>query len=248
MTGYDNSRWAERDFAHRYLDGADIMIMERRRMLEVLKSHYRYFLRGGKYNRVLDLGCGDGILTHELLNSDDSLSAILIDPSEDMLQKAKDRFAHVSGVQFIRSSFQELVSADLPLPFFNLAVSSLAIHHLDFHEKKRLFRYIYRHLADGGYFVNIDIVLSPTQSLEFWYRDLWREWMTEKCDALNLDDSFDCEHIIDLYGEKEHYAKIDTLDDQLNALKDAGFTDIDCFYKFGLFAVYGGIKPKRDQS
>ena len=34
--------------------------------------------------------------------------------------------------------------------------------------------------------------------------------------------------------------KPDTLDSQLNALRDIGFCEVDCFYKYGVFAVFGG--------
>jgi tRNA (cmo5U34)-methyltransferase len=34
----------------------------------------------------------------------------------------------------------------------------------------------------------------------------------------------------------------DTLDDQLNALKSIGFSSVDCYYKYGIFTVYGGKK------
>ena len=242
LTDFDSSNWAERDFAHRYLNEADVRIIERRRMLEILKSHYIHFLREKRRNKVLDLGCGDGILTYELLQIDDSISATLIDASEDMLKKAKDRLSHIDSVIFIKSSFQELMNTDIQLPNFNLIISSLAIHHLDNNEKKRLFEYIYNHLEYEGYFVNIDVVLSPTLSIEEWYRELWREWMVEKCADLNLGADFDCESIVNIHAEEEHFSKIDTLNDQLDMLVDVEFKDVDCFYKYGLFAMYGGKK------
>jgi len=36
--------------------------------------------------------------------------------------------------------------------------------------------------------------------------------------------------------------KPDTLDEQLNALKSVGFKDVDCYYKYGIFTMYGGRK------
>ncbi|RJP58201.1 MAG: class I SAM-dependent methyltransferase, partial [Deltaproteobacteria bacterium] len=85
MTKFNKTRWAAKDFAYEYLETADIRISERRTLLEVLKSFYRYFLGSRQQNRVLDMGCGDGILIHELLKIDGSISATLIDGSEDML-------------------------------------------------------------------------------------------------------------------------------------------------------------------
>jgi len=34
--------------------------------------------------------------------------------------------------------------------------------------------------------------------------------------------------------------KPDTLSNQLTALEEAGFLDVDCYFKNGIFAVFGG--------
>ncbi|GBE56796.1 hypothetical protein BMS3Bbin16_01007 [archaeon BMS3Bbin16] len=239
MAEFDKTQWSEKDFAYGYLEAADIYIVERRRFLEILKSFYTHFLGVKKQNRVLDLGCGDGILVHELLKIDDSISATLIDGSEDMLNKAKERLAGFKNIQFIRSSFQELLHTDLHLPDFDLVVSSLAIHHLTLDEKKSLFSYIYSHLNPCGYFVNIDVILPPTERLENWYLQLWKEQIIETQTALKLEGNYG--DIIGKYKESRDN-KPDTLSDQLNALKDLGFRDVDCFYKYGIFTIFGGKK------
>lgn len=35
----------------------------------------------------------------------------------------------------------------------------------------------------------------------------------------------------------------DTLDTHLEILKKSGFTDVDCFFKYGIFSLFGGFKP-----
>ena len=51
----------------------------------------------------------------------------------------------------------------------------------------------------------------------------------EKQTALKIEGDY--VGTIRSYKEKEHYSKLDTLTDQLDALKDIGFKDVDCFYK-----------------
>lgn len=238
MTEFDNTRWAEKDFGQQYLETADIRIVERERLLAILKSFYRHFLGDKKPCRVLDLGCGDGVLTHELLGIDDSISAILVDGSADMLTKAKNRLTGFKNIRFVKASFQELLHTDLQE--FDFVVSALAIHHLTMSEKKSLFKYIYSHLDIGGYFVNTEVILPPTEALEEWYQNLWREWIIEKQTALGIEDDY--EGTIHSYKEKGHYSKLDTLTDQLDALHEVGFKDVDCYYKYGIFAMYGGRK------
>ena len=112
-------QWANREFADNYLHVADIMVVGRKRSLEMLKSFYRHFLGNSKPNVILDLGCGDGILTRELLQIDDSISAVLIDGSESMLEKAREKLNDLKQSQFIQTNFQDLITSGIELPQFD---------------------------------------------------------------------------------------------------------------------------------
>ncbi|MEK6582724.1 MAG: class I SAM-dependent methyltransferase [Nitrospirota bacterium] len=241
MTEFNKSNWAKAGFSQQYIDKADIYIVERRRMFGLLVSFYNHFLRG-KPNRILDLGCGDGILAHELLKVDDAISATLVDGSADMLRKTRERLKDFKSVQLIKASFQELLAKDFFEPGFDLVFSSLAIHHLTTDEKSSMFGKIYSWLNYGGYFVNIDVVLASDESLDSWYLKLWQEWMDDRKAAFGISDSIS-DDIIRRYKDNKDN-KPDTLDDQLDALKGMGFQEVDCFYKYGIFSIYGGRKSE----
>jgi tRNA (cmo5U34)-methyltransferase len=240
VSGSELGWWADKEYSRRYLEGADVRIPGRRMFLEMLKSYYREFL-GGRLNAVLDLGCGDGVLVHELLTVDDSISATLIDGSSDMLDQARKGLGGFSRLRFLRATFQEMLGGAIDLPTFDLAVSSLAIHHLAADKKGSLFGYVFCHLLSGGHFVNIDLVLPPTASLKQWYVSLWGTWMAEKEEALGL--AAGGEEVIRRCMDSEHLSRLDTLEDQLRMLEEAGFSGVDCFHKCGMFAMYGGRKP-----
>jgi tRNA (cmo5U34)-methyltransferase len=182
------------------------------------------------------LGCGDGVLTEELLGKDETINATLVDGSLTMLQKAKKRLTAYPNINFIQASFQELLTGNIPLGHFDFCFSSFAIHHLEMKEKKNLFRYIYEHLNTDGYFVNIDVVLAPSEK---WYFSIWRGWMQLMQDQLNLKDEHP-EDIIRRYKDPSSMNKPDTLEDQLEVLRESGFRDVDCYYKNGIFTVFGG--------
>lgn len=62
-------------------------------------------------------------------------------------------------------------------------------------------------------------------------------------DQLNLEDELP-EDIIRRYKDPSSMNKPDALEDQLEALRETGFRDVDCYYKNGIFAVFGGkLKP-----
>ncbi|UCH82513.1 MAG: class I SAM-dependent methyltransferase [Nitrospiraceae bacterium] len=56
---------------------------------------------------ILDIGCGDGIITHELLSIDSSIRATLIDGSDYMLSRAKERLKDFPDI-YMHSSFQDI--------------------------------------------------------------------------------------------------------------------------------------------
>ena len=247
MSKFEKSEWAEDKHAKEFMENADIYILERKRLFEILKSFYTHFL-GEKANqrpiKVLDLGCGDGALTLELLKKDPKIKATLIDGSAEMLNNARKQLESYEGFIFIQKTFQELLEDeskgnDIIADEFDFVISSLAIHHLHTKEKEDLFGYIHEHLNSGGFFLNIETVKAPTDELESWYRVLWGEWIQKNQINMGVQESF--EYLPEQYKNNPDNHP-DTLNIQLNALKSVGFQQVDCYYKYGIFAIFGGEK------
>jgi len=238
MKKFHDSDWAKTGFSKEYREKADNYVIERRRMFEVLKSFFRHFLGGKRGNRVLDLGCGDGIVTRELLSVDSSIRATLIDGSRDMLDHAKRRLSEFSDIRYREASFQDVIEGDLQLGSFDFIVSSLAIHHLPFGGKAGLFHKIHSLLSPGGYFLNIDLVCAREEELEEWYMILWREWIEDRKRTLGISGDIFGDILRRYKGGGDNVP--DTLEDQLKVLKDIGFLEVDCYYKYGIFTIFGG--------
>ena len=62
--------------------------------------------------------------------------------------------------------------------------------------------------------------------------------MDDKKSSLGLEDE-PSGNIIKRYKDLREN-KPDTLESQLKTLKEIGFSEVDCFYKYGIFSVYGG--------
>jgi tRNA (cmo5U34)-methyltransferase len=241
MSDFNKSAWADNKFTENYLDKADIYIVERRKMFWYVSSLFRHFFAGRKNIKLLDIGCGDGVLTEELLRVDSAISATLIDGNEGMLQRAKGRLNSFQNVSFIRASFQEILAGTKELGNYDLCVSSMAIHHLDMDEKAFLFRKILSCLNDEGHFIDIDVVRPPSEELESWYFAIWRDWLGHMMDRYNVKDEVP-EDLIKRYKDPSSMNKPDILGSQLKALSEAGFLDVDCYFKDGIFVVFGGKK------
>jgi tRNA (cmo5U34)-methyltransferase len=241
MTKFEESEWKNPESAREYVENSERYILERERLLNIMKSFYQHFLhdKNGK-TEVLDLGCGDGRLTYELLSIDPEINATLVDGSLEMLKRAKNRLNKYStkNLNFINKTFQALMTEKHLRDDFKLVVSSLAIHHLDMDEKDSLFNYIYDIMDNGGFFLNIDVILPPFEPLEQWYLSLWREWIIEN-ETYNISGSF---RDLPYQYKNNPDNRPDTLENQLKSLERSGFKNIDCYYKFGIFSIFGGEK------
>ena len=240
MTEFEKTRWAEPGFSRNYIESADIVIVDRRRSHAILKSFYRRHFMGKRRTEVLDLGSGDGVLTDALLQSDDTLSATLVDGSEEMLKKAGERLKDRGNVRFVKASFQDVIGGASVRETFDFVVSSMAIHHLDMTGKRDLFGWVYSHLNNGGYFLNIDVVLAPNDDLDLWYMALWQEWIAEKKGLAGITGGL-YDDTMRRYKDNSDN-KPDTLEAQLDALREIGYKAVDCYYKYGIFTIYGGRK------
>ncbi len=241
MSDFKETKWAEKDYATDYLEKVNAIIPLRPRLLALLGSFYRYFLGNGQLRKIVELGCGDGAFTEELLKSEIPTRATLIDGSEEMLSQAKERLGAYKDVRFIRSSFQELTGNNALPKDADLIFSVLAIHHLNAEEKQELFALIFSQLVPGGFFINIDDCIPPSPLLEGWYLDRWKKEMTKKAAELEID--IDPQSFNDKHKDPEHHKTLEHLADLCKTLEVTGFTGVDCFFKDGIFTACVGQKP-----
>ena len=239
MTEFDETLWAEHEYAQEYRDNADHYVQERATLYKILVSFYRHFVGASQSKRALDLGCGDGALAQQLLLADPTVELTLLDGSPDMLESTRRRFQSQTNAQYILSTFEAVIEGATPLPMFDFIGSSLAIHHLSMPGKIGLFQQIYAHLNDGGAFLNIDTVFPNQPVYTDWYYDLWREWIVDRQQRLKLTETFD--HLPQRARHNPEN-KLDSLQAQLEALTQVGFKDVECHYKYNIFVVFGGRK------
>ncbi len=167
--------------------------------------------------RVLDLGSGDGRLLNLVKLARPDASAVALDFSELMLDRLRTRFAADHAVQVVAHDLNH------PLPDlgpFDAVVSSFAIHHLPHERKRSLYAEVYRQLSPGGVFLNLEHVSSPTDALHHRFND-----------ALSVKR-----------GEEDPSNKLLDLETQLAWLREIGFTDVDCVWKWLELALLTGTR------
>lgn len=237
MSDFDQSQWADPSFAREYLDHADHYLPDRPYLFNVLRSFFRFYVARLGPVRVCDLGCGDGILTDQLLREAPTLEATLVDGSVEMLDTAKRRFAGRPDVRYVQQGFDDVMRDSSALGSFQFVVSSFAIHHLHREPRRALFATALRHLEPGGWFMNIDVALPDHAAFTEWQYQLWQEWIDRRSQRLGLADQF---HDVPRQARANPDNKYSPLAEQLADLTAAGFANVECHYKNGIFAIYTG--------
>jgi len=166
-----------------------------------------------RLRRVLDVGTGDGRLIALIRDARSSVDAVGVDFSQPMLALARERF---SGEAWI-------VEHDLaqPLPeldTFDAVVSSFAIHHLPDERKRALYAEIYGVLEPGGVFLNLEHVASATPNLSAEFLEL-----------LGIEEDDPSNQLV-------------PVEPQLEWLREIGFRDVDCMWKWRELALLHGRK------
>lgn len=181
--------------------------------------------------QVLDLGAGTGLLAAGILARWPNAHVTLMDVAEQMLAQAKTRLADRSArVEFRVGD----VAAEPFTGCYDAIVSALAIHHLEAAEKQALFVKAYRHLKPSGVFINADQVLGASPAIEARYRQQW----LSQVQAAGASPA-----TLAAARERMREDRMSTLSEQLTWLGEAGFTEVNCWYKHYSFVVYAGVKP-----
>jgi tRNA (cmo5U34)-methyltransferase len=223
-----------------YLSSQDDIIVERKRCITILLSIFSYHFTDKKQLGILDLGCGDGIISDIINKGFPGHSFTLIDGSPKMLEKARTRLTGDSFT-FREITFERLLEEPIEPNRFDFIFSSMAIHHCMPHQKEQLYSRIFHELAFGGLFLNIDVVHPRSERSEIWQFNLWREWLREQAEEKNGAGADFPSGLPETYKYKAEN-KPGRLSDQLTILERTGFRDVDCFFKHGIFALFGGTR------
>ena len=170
-----------------------------------------------KTQRILDLGTGDGRLLALVRSAHPASEAVAIDFSPEMLKAARQRFAGESRVRVLEHNMDSPLP---PLGKFDAVISSFAIHHLVHERKRALYGEVYGLLSSGGVFCNLEHVSSPSDRLheEFLHRI---GFTVETEDPSN---------------------KLLDFETQLAWLRQIGFIEVDCQWKWRELALLVGVR------
>ncbi len=243
MAEIDHSIWKSESVVAHYLERKDSRPLIREQigvMIRLIKDLCR------PVHRFMDLGCGDGVLAAAILENYRDATAILADHSAPMLEAARAKFQglpasiHFCTVDYSEPEWVQAMAHYSPL---DLVVSGFSIHHQPDTRKRQIYAEIFNMLASGGMFINMEHVASPTVRIA----ELWDRIRVDSLYNLAVQRGSNKSRAL---IEKEYFespdrpANLFTLaETQCEWLRQIGYTDVDCFFKYFEMAVIGGCRP-----
>jgi tRNA (cmo5U34)-methyltransferase len=184
--------------------------------------------------RVLDVGCGAGNYTLKLLQCLPNLDVTLVDLSQPMLDRARQRISAATGGH-VRTLQGDIRDLDLGKQQFDIILAAAVLHHLRSDDQwQAVFAAFHRALTPGGSLWIFDLVQSSIPAVQrlMWQR--YGEYLAGFKDESYRDHVF-------AYVEREDTPR--PLLYQLELLRSVGFGQVEVLHKNVCFAAFGGVKP-----
>jgi SAM-dependent methyltransferase len=185
----------------------------------------------------LDLGAGTGAAARAVLAEYPAATAILAEYSPQMMAEGRNLLTDYEGryryVEF------DMLDSQWPaeVPLLDAAVSALSVHHLPDARKAALFAEIRAHLRPGGWYVNYDPIRAPDDALErIWEQVNDRYDPSGPFKRANRTPEEQARY-------ENHVRYMIPLQPQLEWLREAGFVDVDVYWKRLDWVIYGGHTP-----
>jgi tRNA (cmo5U34)-methyltransferase len=174
---------------------------------------------------LLELGCGTGTLTALLIGRYPEARLKAIDASAEMIETARGRVP-AERVSFSVSLFEDL---DLPQGSFDLIASNMSLHHIA--DKGPFYKRLHDALRPGGSFIFGDELEGALPRI----RELnWNGWL----EFASREGHLSGEEIARIKQHEREFDHYETLSDQIDLLRAAGFDSVDCVWRYLIYGVF----------
>ena len=189
------------------------------------------FIRDG--STIYDIGSSTGETLFRLAKKHETkkdAQFIGIEMSEAMMGQAKQKCAPYPSVQF----FHQCADSTSSFTDGDYVMALYTLHFLKLEERARLLQKIHQDMNQGGALVFVDKILGQHPTLQ----ELWNDMHWDFKKTAGLTDEMILEKSRSLRG----ILIPQTYDDNVAMLKAAGFTTIECFFKWLNFSGFIAIK------
>jgi SAM-dependent methyltransferase len=234
--------WRDRAVATRFATERAAIVPESRAQIDVLLHVLRH--RDRAVERIVDLGCGDGVLLDAVLAAFPEARGVALDYSDTMRELARRRLApfgtraRVAPVDLRDATWTAAIDGAV-----DTVVSGFAIHHLPDGRKRALYAEIFACLAPGGSFLDLEHVASASAGVEALHDEAMVRFRAAARTAAG--EAVELDAVRAAYHARPDKADniLAPVESQCTWLREIGFVDVDVFWKWFELALFGGRKP-----
>jgi len=179
--------------------------------------------------RILEIGTGTGSLSECLLSSFPKAHLTGIEIVPEFVRCAEKKLAkHASRVELV---CMDVVDFSMSATY-DVVVTSFVFHHLEDAVKRAMYAKVFDSLRQDGLVVNLDFVDSPSP----YFGQVFDELRIRAMEAHGVSQ----ERIQREYIEHRKLEIPVPLPVQLEWLREVGYVDTECFWKYLNLAMFGG--------
>lgn len=227
--------WKAQGAAEKYMQMANVMVPGRKEIIAIIAR-----LAASTNTEkpiIMDIGCGLGVITEEILKCSPQASVTMMDFSDEMIGLCRERFKDQHDITIIQQDLNMGLGLKTEKSF-DAVVSCFALHHIEFENRIKLYSDIKMVLKDHGMFINGDLFRGDSPAIHEWEFDNYIEWVRQQfSEKLGNEISFSELKARQLDNYKMMGDKPGTIWDMYKDLKLAGFHFVDCLCKYQNLAV-----------
>ncbi len=235
--------WTEAESAV-YRDLSRYAVPQRERQIAIVVDRVARCAASGD---ILEICCGEGLLTAALLQRLPDARVHAYDGSDSMLAATRARAGDPDRLATRRIDIAATDWRAFETPL-RAVVSSLAVHHLDGAGKRALFADLHAALSPGGVFALADVIRPETAAGNAIAADLWDEETRRR--SLEIDgDLGGFEAFRRADWNHFRHAVLDPMDqpstvaEHLDWLRDAGFVGVDLHWMTAGQMILSAVRP-----
>ncbi|HEY5587718.1 MAG TPA: methyltransferase domain-containing protein [Candidatus Paceibacterota bacterium] len=184
---------------------------------------------------VYDIGTSTGECIHNLIHKhkNKKVNYIGIDSSIDMVNKAKDRFKEYDNVNIINA---DITINDNQLVINNASFITSILTMQFIPERKRfdVIDKIYKGINRGSAFIMVEKIVGNNARFDEMFIELYHD--------MKIVNGLTEQEVVAKSRAIRGVMRPNTVEENKSMLKEAGFKDIDVFFKWCNFAGYIAIK------
>lgn len=227
-------------------------------LIDILNYHFGVTINNVNRNDIdgifLDVGAGTGTETISVLKTFPKLNSLSIDIAPAMKlafdenydkcfdQSSEKRFKYIVDDIFNLDFNKETNSILLEYNQHKkvAAISAYCIHHFPLEEKRIIYKKMYDFLDDGGILVNLDLFNYKSQKVSEYAHHFDIEYIKREFDNPSPEYVSSQNMPIDIrntlkskwVGHMNDDNILDTIESQMEILREIGFKDVECIFKY----------------